>query len=162
MSDSDHQPERRHPCETSSCSPPGLRKELNVFDAGAVVVGTIIGSGICCPDRLAWRGFVGLGTWRAADSVQCSVPGRTRFDLSRHRRSVHLFAACLRPTSGFLYAWALLVMVHSGSIAALGVAFGLYSGQIFQLDRTKEKICRALPNWVLNQQCDISSSELGT
>jgi basic amino acid/polyamine antiporter, APA family len=39
---------------------------------------------------------------------------------------------------------ALLVMVHSGSIAALGVAFGLYSGQVFHLYGIEGKMCSAI------------------
>jgi APA family basic amino acid/polyamine antiporter len=41
------------------------------------------------------------------------------------------------PLPAFLYAWALLLMIHSGSIAALAVAFGLYVGQIFLLSTVK-------------------------
>jgi APA family basic amino acid/polyamine antiporter len=40
----------------------------------------------------------------------------------------------------FLYAWALLVMIHSGSIAALAVAFGLYVGQIFLRNTVEMKM----------------------
>lgn len=151
MTDSNHQAERRHPCETSSCSPPGLRKELNGFDAGAVVVGTIIGSGIfLLPSSVAVQidslGAVllvwvlgGLLTLFGALSLAelgSIYPGTG--GLCTYLR--HAYG----PLPAFLYAWALLVMVHTGSIAALGVAFGLYSGQIFQLHGIEEKVCSVI------------------
>jgi basic amino acid/polyamine antiporter, APA family len=47
-----------------------------------------------------------------------------------------------RPTA-FLYAWGLLFMIHSGSVAALAVAFGLYAGQIFPMTPVEEKLVSA-------------------
>jgi APA family basic amino acid/polyamine antiporter len=44
------------------------------------------------------------------------------------------------PAAAFLYAWALLFMIHSGSVAALGIAFGLYVGQIVHLSLAQQKI----------------------
>ena len=47
------------------------------------------------------------------------------------------------PLPAFLYAWLLLLMIHSGSIAAVAVAFGLYAGQIFPLTAVQEKVLSA-------------------
>lgn len=44
------------------------------------------------------------------------------------------------PAPAFFYAWALLFMIHSGSIAALGIAFALYLGQIVRLSLIQQKI----------------------
>lgn len=91
----------------SAASAPTLRRELNLFDAVAVVVGTIVGSGI----------FLIPSTYL------------------RHAYG---------PLLAFLYAWALLFMIHSGSIAALAVAFGLYAGQILGLRAIEEKVLSAM------------------
>ncbi|MBV8818570.1 MAG: amino acid permease, partial [Acidobacteriaceae bacterium] len=41
---------------------------------------------------------------------------------------------------GFLYGWGLLSLIHSGSIATLASAFGLYASQLFPLSGTAEKL----------------------
>lgn len=41
--------------------------------------------------------------------------------------------------AGFLYGWGLLTMIHSGSIATLAVAFGLYLSQLIPLHSTAQK-----------------------
>lgn len=46
MTCNNHQLHERTAAEDTSSLPPGLRKELNLFDVAAIVVGTIIGSGI--------------------------------------------------------------------------------------------------------------------
>jgi len=48
------------------------------------------------------------------------------------------------PLPAFLYAWALLLMIHSGSIAGLAVAFGLYIGQVLALNTVEEKMLSAM------------------
>ena len=40
----------------------------------------------------------------------------------------------------FFYAWALLLMIHTGSIAALAVAFGIYVGQVLPLSMVEQKV----------------------
>jgi basic amino acid/polyamine antiporter, APA family len=134
----------------------GLRRELNVFDAVAVVVGTIIGSVIfLLPSFVAAQidsfGVVllvwvigGLLTVFGALSLAelgSIYPGTG--GLCTYLRQVY------GPLPAFLYAWALLVMVHSGSIAALGVAFGVYSGQVFHLGLMGEKMCAVVPILIL-------------
>src|SRR5579863_6970485 len=128
-----------------------LRKELNVFDAVAVVVGTVIGSGIfLLPSFIAaqlhslgavllvWLvgGILSLFGALSLAELGSIYPGTG--GLCTYLRHVY------GPLPAFLYAWALLVMVHTGSIAALGVAFGLYSGQIFQLHGIEEKVCSVI------------------
>jgi basic amino acid/polyamine antiporter, APA family len=149
LSHSLQQCERADSCETGSGSAPavGLRRELNLFDAVAVVVGTIIGSGIfLLPSSIAAQinsfGVVllvwvigGLLTLFGALSLAelgSIYPGTG--GLCTYLRH------CYGPLPAFLYAWALLVMVQSGSIAALGVAFGLYSGQVLHLNGMEEKV----------------------
>jgi APA family basic amino acid/polyamine antiporter len=131
-------------------SPPSLRKELNLFDAAAIVVGTVIGSGIfLIPSSIAAQlsslGAVllvwvigGLLTIFGALSLAelgSMYPGTG--GLCTYLR--HAYG----PLPAFLYAWALLFMIHSGSIAALAVAFGLYAGQVLPMGVVGMKIVSA-------------------
>ena len=128
-------------------SPPTLRKELNLFDAVAIVVGTIIGSGIfLIPSSIAaqlnslgavllvWLvgGLLTLFGALSLGELGSIFPGTG--GLCTYLR--HAYG----PLPAFLYAWVLLLMIHSGSIAALAVAFGLYVGQIFLLNSVEMKV----------------------
>jgi APA family basic amino acid/polyamine antiporter len=124
-----------------------LRKELNLFDAVAVVVGTTIGSGIfLVPSMIAahLHSFAAvLLVWLVGGFLtMCGALSLAELG-SMYPRSggicTYLYQA-YGPAPAFLYAWALLFMIHSGSIAALGVAFGLYLGQIVHLDVAQQKI----------------------
>ena len=135
----------------TSASPATLRKELNLFDAVAVVVGTTIGSGIfLIPSSiaaqlhslaavlLAWviGGILTLFGALSLGELGSIYPGTG--GLSTYLR--HAYG----PLPAFLYAWGLLFMIHSGSIAGLAVAFGLFAGQIFPLNTVEEKVLSAV------------------
>lgn len=135
---------------SAAVPPPTLRKELNLFDTVAIVVGTTIGSGIfLIPSSIAGElnsfGVVllvwmlgGILTVFGALSLAelgASYPGTG--GLCTYLR--HAYG----PFTAFLYAWGLLFMIHSGSIAALAVGFGLYAGQIFPLSPFEQKLLSA-------------------
>src|SRR5580700_7529932 len=124
-----------------------LRKELNVFDAVAVVVGTVIGSGIfLLPSFVAaqlhslgavllvWLvgGILSLFGALSLAELGSVYPGTG--GLCTYLRHVY------GPLPAFLYAWALLLMIHTGSIAALAVAFGIYVGQVLPLSMVEQKV----------------------
>src|SRR5215471_17715280 len=111
----------------------GLRKELNLFDGIAIVVGTIIGSGIfLLPHSVALQldslGAV-LLVW-AVGGILSLVGALSLAELGSMFPGTGGLCTYLRRAYGrlpaFLYAWSLLLMIHSGSIAALAVAFGIY------------------------------------
>jgi len=127
-------------------SPPSLRKELNLFDAVAVVVGTIIGSGIfLIPSSIAAQlnslGAV-LLVW-VIGGILTVFGALSLAELGSIYPGAGGLCTYLRhaygPLPAFLYAWGLLFMIHSGCIAALAVAFGLYVGQILPLTTIEEK-----------------------
>ena len=135
----------------TSASPPTLRKELNLFDAVAVVVGTTIGSGIfLIPSSiaaqlhslaavlLAWMigGILTLFGALSLGELGSIYPGTG--GLCTYLR--HAYG----PLTAFLYAWELLFMIHSGTIAALAVAFGLYVAQILPLNPIEQKVSSAM------------------
>jgi APA family basic amino acid/polyamine antiporter len=132
--------------EGSQASAP-LRKELNVLDAVAVVVGTVIGSGIfllpsfvavqlhsLAAVLLVWLvgGLLSLFGALSLAELGSIYPGTG--GLCTYLR--HIYG----PLPAFLYAWALLLMIHTGSIAALAVAFGIYVGQVLPLNIVEQKV----------------------
>ena len=123
-----------------------LRKELNVFDAIVVVVGTVIGSGIfllpsfvaaqlhsLAAVLLVWLvgGLLSLFGALSLAELGSIYPGTG--GLCTYLRRVY------GPLPAFLYAWALLLMIHTGSIAALAVAFSIYVGQVLPLSMVEQK-----------------------
>lgn len=136
--------------ESAAAAPPALRRELNLFDAVAIVVGTTIGSGIfLLPSSIAsdlnslgavllvWvlGGMLTVFGALSLAELGSIYPGTGGLCTYLHY--------AYGPFTGFLYAWGLLFMIHSGSIAALAVGFGLYSGQIFPLSPFEQKLLSA-------------------
>ena len=128
-----------------------LRKELNPFDAVAIVVGTIIGSGIfLIPSAIAQQlpslGLV-LLVW-ILGGVLTVFGALSLAELGSLYPGAGGICTYLRQAYGslpaFLYTWGLFCMIHTGSIAALGVAFGLYIGQLVSLNAMEEKIVSVL------------------
>ena len=124
-----------------------LRKELNLFDAVMIVVGTIIGSGIfLIPNSIAAQ----LHSLPAVLLVWVTGGILTIFgalslgELGSMYPGTGGLCSYLRyaygPLTAFLYAWGLLFMIQSGSIAALAVGFGLYMGQALKLSLVGEKL----------------------
>jgi APA family basic amino acid/polyamine antiporter len=110
-----------------------LVRGLRLPDATAVVIGTIIGSGIFLVPSNVSRQLPSLAAvlllWvvggvltffgaLALSELGAAFPGAG--GLYVYLRLAYGDAA------GFLYGWALLSMIHTGSIATLAVAFGLY------------------------------------
>ncbi|MFZ0638509.1 MAG: amino acid permease [Candidatus Acidiferrales bacterium] len=129
----------------------GLLRDLRLRDATAIVAGTIIGSGIfLVPGNIAndlssfsavllvWLtgGLLSLFGALALGEMGAAFPGAGGL-------YVYLRQAYGR-TVGFLYGWALLALIHSGSIATLAVAFRIYVAQILPLSATRQKFAGIL------------------
>jgi APA family basic amino acid/polyamine antiporter len=131
-------------------APLTLRKELNLFDAVAIIVGTVIGSGIVLiPSFIAAQLHslaVVLFVW-VVGGVLTVFGSLSLAELGSIYPGTGGLCTYLRhaygPLPAFLYAWALLLMIHSGSIAGLAVAFGLFAGQILPLNTVQEKVLSA-------------------
>lgn len=116
----------------------GLRRELSEWDAAAIIVGIIIGVGIFrapgdvagkIPDTgwflIAWLlgGLLSLlGAFCYAE-LSAAFP-RTGGDY------VYLSMAYGR-WAGFLFSWARLIVIQTGSIAAMAIVFAEYLGRFF-------------------------------
>lgn len=124
----------------------GLAKDLSFRDGMAIVVGTVIGSGIyLVPGSVArqipsvnlvllvWLagGLLTLFGALSLAELGAMYPGAGGL-------YIYLRAAYGRPIA-FLYGWGLLTLIHSGSIATLAVAFGLYLSQLMPLSAASQK-----------------------
>jgi APA family basic amino acid/polyamine antiporter len=123
-----------------------LRPDLGVFDGTAIVAGTIVGSGIfLVPAAIATQlvsplavfavwilgGVLSLFGALSLSELGALYPGAG--GLYVYLREIY------GPLPAFLYGWGLLSMIHSGSIAALAVAVGLYAGHLISLNAVTQQ-----------------------
>ena len=111
----------------------GLARRIGLFDATMLVMGGIVGSGIFINPYVV-AGEVGtpfliLGAWVVGGLL--AVAGAFVYaELSSLRPSVGGQYAFLReafhPGTAFLYGWSLLLVIQSGGMAAVAVAFARY------------------------------------
>ena len=125
----------------------GLVRELGRADGIALVVGTVIGSGIfLVPGPIAiqlhslsavllvWTigGLLSLSGALSLGELGSMYPGAGGL-------YVYLRHAFGRPVA-FLYGWGLLSMIQTGSIATLAVGFSLYLSRLFPLSQGEQKM----------------------
>ena len=115
-----------------------LNRSLGLFDATTIVMGSMIGSGVFIVAAdigrqvqspglllLSW-GVTALLTLIAALSygeLAAAMP---------HAGGQYVYLReALGPLWGWLYGWALFLVIQTGTIAAVGVAFGKFLGVFF-------------------------------
>jgi APA family basic amino acid/polyamine antiporter len=128
--------------EATPLSDPGLDTEfhrgLGLFDATMVVVGSMIGSGIFLVSAemarligspgwllVAWL-ITGLLTVTAALSY-----GELAAMMPRAGGQYVYLREAFSPLWGFLYGWTLFLVIQTGTIAAVGVAFARFLGVLW-------------------------------
>jgi basic amino acid/polyamine antiporter, APA family len=130
---------------------PTLTRDLGLRDASAIVVGTIIGSGIfLVPSSiagelhsllavlLAWLvgGLLTLSGALALGELGAAFPGTG---------GLYVYLRCAYgSTTSFLYGWGLLTLIQSGTIATLAVGFRIYLAQIVPLTIVSQKLAGVL------------------
>ena len=130
----------------SSSGPKELPRAIGLSGAIAVVVGTIIGSGVfMVPHDIARQtGSVSavLLIWVAGGAL--TLAGALSLaELAAATPAAGGIYVYLRDAYGslpaFLYGWAALLVVESGGIATLAVAFGIYSSTFLPLSAAAQK-----------------------
>src|SRR5262245_62409697 len=113
----------------------GFRQHLGLFDATMLVAGSMIGSGIFIVSVFIARdvGSAGwlLAVW-ALTGVMTIIGALSYAELAAMMPNAGGQYVFLResysPLWGFLYGWACFLVIQTGSIAAVGVAFAKFLG----------------------------------
>ena len=123
-----------------------LSRSLGPIEATAIVVGTIIGTGIFLKPRAiaALLGSPGLilGVWAVGGAL--SLLGALSYAelgaLFPEAGGEYLFMReTYGPAAGFLWAWTYFVCAKIGSIAALGAGFAIYLKAFLPLEGWREQ-----------------------
>jgi basic amino acid/polyamine antiporter, APA family len=116
----------------------GFKKSLNLFDSTAIVIGSMIGSGIFIVSAdmsrvlgapgwvlIAWI-VTGLLTIFAALSY-----GELAAMMPKAGGQYVYLREAYNPLAGFLYGWTLFMIIQTGTIAAVAMAFAKFTGVLF-------------------------------
>src|SRR5580693_1463875 len=110
-------------------------QRLGLFSSTALVAGSMIGSGIFIVDADIARGTnspaLYLGAWVVTailTMIGALSYGELAAMMPRAGGQYVYLRESLGPLWGFLYGWTLFVVIQTGTIAAVGVAFAKFGG----------------------------------
>jgi APA family basic amino acid/polyamine antiporter len=114
-----------------------FRKSLNLFDSTAIVIGSMIGSGIFIVSADMARtmgspGWLMMG-WLVSGlmTIIAAVSYGELASMMPKAGGIYVYLReAFNPLSGFLYGWTLFLVIQTGSIAAVAMAFGKFLGVI--------------------------------
>jgi basic amino acid/polyamine antiporter, APA family len=113
----------------------GFRRELGLFDSTMVVAGSMIGSGIYIVSagmarELGSPGWL-LVAWLVTGvlTITAALSYGELAAMMPHAGGQYVYLrTAYSPLWGFLYGWTLFTVIQTGTIAAVGVAFGRFLG----------------------------------
>jgi APA family basic amino acid/polyamine antiporter len=116
----------------------GLVRELGTFDATMMVMGAMIGSGIFITSAESAR-YVGSPGWLLAAwalsglmTILGAISAAEIAAMMPRAGGQYVFLReAYRPMFGFLFGWAMFLVVQTGTIAAVSVAFAKFLGVFF-------------------------------
>ena len=121
-----------------SPSAPRLMQSLGLFSSTALVIGSMIGSGIFIVDADIARGTdspaLFLGAWVVTAILTMTAAlsyGELAAMMPKAGGQYVYLRESLGPLWGFLYGWTLFLVIQTGTIAAVCVAFGKFLGVFF-------------------------------
>ncbi|SEM32190.1 basic amino acid/polyamine antiporter, APA family [Luteibacter sp. UNCMF331Sha3.1] len=125
---------------------PGYARRLTLMDAALIVVGGIIGGGIFLNPGIAAQrtdsGLVLLALWVGAGLLTL-IGCLCYAELGARRPEAGGSYVYLREAfgrlAGFLFGWTMLLVIYSGSAAAVATIFGSYATSVFGLSPTLVK-----------------------
>ncbi len=119
-------------------SAPRLAQSLGLFSSTALVIGSMIGSGIFIVDADIARGTnspaLYLGAWVVTAILTMTAAlsyGELAAMMPKAGGQYVYLRESLGPLWGFLYGWTLFLVIQTGTIAAVCVAFGKFLGVFF-------------------------------
>jgi APA family basic amino acid/polyamine antiporter len=112
-----------------------LVKSLNLFDCTTIVMGSMIGSGIFIVSAEVGRevGSPGLLLMAWVVSGLMTVAGAITYGelaaMMPHAGGQYVYLReAFNPLAGFLYGWTLFLVIQTGTVAAVAVAFAKFLG----------------------------------
>jgi basic amino acid/polyamine antiporter, APA family len=140
-------------------APAGLVKGLGLLDATTLVVGSMIGSGIFIvstkiANEVASPGLL-IVTWvvtAALTLIAALSYGELASAMPRAGGQYVYLREAFGPLSGFLYGWTLFLVIQTGTIAAVAVAFAKFAGIFFPWISTRHGLVNARGLGVSTQQ----------
>ena len=127
----------------NSANAPRLVQSLGLFSATALVVGSMIGSGVFIVDADIARGTNSpallLGAWVLTAVLTMTAAlsyGELAAMMPKAGGQYVYLRESLGPLWGFLYGWTLFLVIQTGTIAAVAVAFGKFLGVFFPVIST--------------------------
>jgi APA family basic amino acid/polyamine antiporter len=116
----------------------GFKRELGLLDATMIVVGSMIGSGIFIVSADVARTMGGGGwlmlVWLVSGIVTVIAAlsyGELAGMMPQAGGQYVYLREAFNPLVGFLYGWTLFLVIQTGSIAAVGVAFAKFTAVLF-------------------------------
>jgi APA family basic amino acid/polyamine antiporter len=113
----------------------GFKKSLKLFDSTAIVVGSMIGSGIFIVSCDVARSVGSPGwlmvTWIVTGILTLFAAlsyGELAGMMPKAGGQYVYLREAYNPMFGFLYGWTLFLVIQTGTIAAVAMAFAKYSG----------------------------------
>ena len=139
--------------ETAAVARAGtFRRELGLIDAGAIVAGSMIGSGIFIVSADVARTVDSAGwlllVWvlNALMTVLGALAyGELAAMMPRAGGQYVYLREAYSPLLGFLYGWTLFLVIQSGTIAAVAVAFAKFLGVLFPWVSAEHTLARMGP-----------------
>ena len=126
------------PESADATSAPRLVQSLGLFSSTALVVGSMIGSGIYIVGADIARGTSSpalfLGAWVVTAILTFTAAlsyGELAAMMPKAGGQYVYLRESLGPLWGFLYGWTLFLVIQTGTIAAVAVAFGKFLGVFF-------------------------------
>src|SRR4051794_34147458 len=134
MGDITPQPSATPPATAAA---PGFQQRLGLFDATMLVAGSMIGSGIFIVSVFITQevGSVGwlLAIWilTGVMTIMGALSYAELAAMMPHAGGQYVYLReAYGPLWGFLYGWTLFLVIQTGTIAAVGVAFAKFLGAV--------------------------------
>src|ERR1039458_9419088 len=129
---------KQNPGSSPAAGTPQLVQSLGLFSSTALVIGSMIGSGIFIVDAGIAPGtnspalFLGAWVVTAILTIIAALSyGELAAMMPRAGGQYVYLRESLGPLWGFLYGWTLFLVIQTGTIAAVCVAFGKFLGVFF-------------------------------
>lgn len=126
----------------------GFKRELGLFDSTMIVVGSMIGSGIFIVSadmsRILGSSGLLLLTWLITGVI--TLIGALCYGelaaIMPHAGGQYVYLReSYNPLIGFLYGWTLFLVIQTGTIAAVAVAFAKFTAVLIPSLGTKNYLC---------------------